>query len=85
MKYIYIDRSPGYVTRYVNFDAVRFLWIDELDKDFCERNDFADSRFSVMAEHGIHLASFPTEAEAEKYLADLVGRLNRRDSNETTD
>ena len=76
MKYTYIDRQPGYVTRYVNFDAVRFLWIDEMDEAFCEKNGFEDSRFSVVAEHDIYLASFPTRAEAEKYLDELVAKLN---------
>lgn len=64
------------VIRYVNFDAIRFLWIDEMDENFCKENGFEDSRYSVMAEHDIYLKSFPTRERAEQFLAELVTMLN---------
>ena len=77
MKFKKINDSN--VPRYVNFDAVRFLWIEDLGKDFCEKNGFQDERFNVVAEHDIYLRSFPTLQQAQDYLNNLVAELNGRE------
>ena len=74
MKFIKIEE--GYVPRYVNFDAVRFLWIEDFGEDFCERNGFQDTRYHVLAEHDVYLRSFSTHEEAQAYLDKLVAELN---------
>ena len=74
MKFVKIEGSN--VPRWVNFSAVRFLWIEEYDEDFCERYD-AEERFYVMAEHDIYLRGFKTYAEAEAYLNELIEELRQ--------
>lgn len=75
MKFIKIEGSN--VPRYVNFDAVRFLWIETFDDDFCNTYDCENERFNVVAEHDIYLRAFPTYEEAESYINDLVAMLNK--------
>ena len=72
MKFLKIEGSN--VPRWVNFSAVRFLWIEELDEDFCERCD-TEERFCVMAEHDIYLRGFKTYDEAQTYLDKLIEEL----------
>ena len=73
MKFTKIEGSN--VPRYVNFNAVRFLWIEDLSEEFCEKHDALDERWQVVAEHDIYLRSFATLAEAEAYVDELVKAL----------
>ena len=79
MKTKYMKIEGNNVPRYVNFNAVRFLWIEDLSEEFCEPRGFSNERFQVLAEHDICLRAFPTLEEAEAYIDNLIAELNAED------
>lgn len=79
MKTKYMKIEGSNVPRYVNFNAVRFLWIEDHEESFCESLSFEGQRFQVLAEHDICLRAFPTLEEAEAYIEELIAELNAED------
>ena len=73
MKFIKIEGSN--VPRWINFDAVMQLWIEEYGEDFCERYGSEDERFCVLADHDYYLRGFKTYDEAETYVKGLIAEL----------